>query len=72
MTDIRAEYGAGPVIRKALTEKGYNTKGEKIQTEDLTDLTGKKLVQAVALVDEQVAIAAVGAVIVGIALDRPN
>lgn len=35
MTEIRAEYGAGPVIRKALTEKGYNTKGERIEVEEI-------------------------------------
>lgn len=41
-------YGAGPVIRKALTEAGYNTKGEKIERPDLTELEGKKLADAVA------------------------
>lgn len=40
-------YGAGPVIRKALTEAGYNTKGERIETPDLTTLEGKALVDAV-------------------------
>lgn len=52
MTDIRAEYGAGPVIRKALTEKGYNTKGEKVEVEDITDLKGKALAKAVAALRE--------------------
>lgn len=41
-------YGAGPVIRKALTEAGYNTKGEVIETPDLTELEGKPLADAVA------------------------
>lgn len=41
-------YGAGPVIRKALAEAGYNTKGEKVEVEDLTELEGKKLAAAVA------------------------
>jgi hypothetical protein len=30
MTDIRAQFGAGPTIRRALTRVGYNTKGQKV------------------------------------------
>lgn len=41
-------YGAGPVIRKALTEAGFNTKGESIDRPDLSDLEGKALADAVA------------------------
>lgn len=53
MTDIRAEYGAGPVIRKALAEKGYNTKGERVEVEDLSDLKGAKLAKAIAALREE-------------------
>ena len=30
MTDIRAEFGAGPTIRRALSRVGYNTKGQQV------------------------------------------
>lgn len=30
MTDIRAQYGAGPTIRRALDRVGYNTRGQKV------------------------------------------
>lgn len=30
MTAIRAQYGAGPTIRRALDRVGYNTKGQKV------------------------------------------
>lgn len=36
MTEIRGEYGSGPKIRKALTEAGFNTKGEEIKLEKIT------------------------------------
>lgn len=42
MTVIRSEYGAGPKIRKALTEAGYNTKGEKIEQETISTAGGAK------------------------------
>lgn len=35
MTDIRSQYGAGSVIRKALADAGYNTKGEKVTVEPI-------------------------------------
>lgn len=46
-------YGAGPVIRKALAEKGYNTKGEKIEVEDISDLKGQRLAKAIAGLREE-------------------
>jgi hypothetical protein len=42
MTVIRSEYGAGPKIRKALTEAGYNTKGEKIERDSISTAGGAK------------------------------
>lgn len=30
MTEIRAQYGAGPTIRRALDRVGYNTKGQQV------------------------------------------
>lgn len=60
MTEIRLGgdivgdgYGNGPTIRRALAEKGYNTKGEKVEVEDLSDLKGVKLAKAVAELREQ-------------------
>jgi phosphoglycolate phosphatase-like HAD superfamily hydrolase len=47
MTDIRAEFGQGAKIRKALTEAGYNTKGEKIEVEAING-SGKTLATRVA------------------------
>lgn len=47
MTDIRAEYGAGPKIRKALMEAGYNTKGESVEIESISG-SGKTLAARVA------------------------
>lgn len=39
MTDIRAQYGAGPTIRRALWRNGFDTKGNSIK---LTALKGSK------------------------------
>lgn len=32
MTEIRAQYGAGPTIRRALDRVGYDTKGRKVES----------------------------------------
>jgi hypothetical protein len=35
MTTVRARYGQGAKIRKALAEAGYNTKGEKVEISEI-------------------------------------
>jgi hypothetical protein len=47
MTEVRAKYGAGAKIRKALGEAGYNTKGEKVEIAKISG-SGKALAAKVA------------------------
>lgn len=47
MTDIRAQYGAGPTIRKALWRNGFDTKGNAFNVEAIKG-TGKVLATRVA------------------------
>lgn len=47
MTDVRAQYGSGPAIRKALSKAGYNTKGEQVELEKISG-SGASLAKKVA------------------------
>lgn len=48
MKDIRAEYGAGVTIRKALSRIGYNTKGQKVTIGKTTGTKAQVLARRVA------------------------